>query len=113
MDDLAKEIAKALTEYSDEVAEIMEQEKSEVAKEGVKQLKATSPKRNGSYAKGWRVKKNGKGYIIHNAKHYRLTHLLENGHATRNGGRTKAIPHIAKVESNIIERFTKNIEKRL
>lgn len=36
------------------------------------------------YAAEWHVKE----------PEYRLTHLLENGHATRNGGRTKPVRHI-------------------
>lgn len=85
--------------------------KDEVAKEVVAagktalaDVKARSPVRakgGGAYQKSWAMRKetNVRGdvtrVIIHNKKHYRLTHLLENGHQKRNGGRTKAFPHIA------------------
>ena len=80
----------------------------QVAKEAVQQLKATSPrgkgKHAGEYAKAWTIKRQNdkrKGLAtitVHNRDHYQLTHLLEYGHALPQGGRSKAQPHIEKVE---------------
>lgn len=56
-----------------------------------------SPIRTGKYKDSWSVDVSGssvKRYKIYN-KEYRLTHLLEFGHATRNGGRTAPMPHLA------------------
>lgn len=73
---------------------------------------------HGAYAGSWSTK-NGKkltnvfSKIIYNKKYFRLTHILEFGHATRNGGRTKAIPHIRKTEDKYREKFTEELERKI
>ena len=61
-------------------------------------LKETSPKRTGKYAKGWTTEEHdtsrGFSVVVRNKAKPGITHLLEKGHMTRKGGRTKAIPHI-------------------
>ena len=110
--DIASQIADALAEYSEEVNQKLEDAKIIVADETVAYLKANSPVgRRGKYAKGWRKKKDGTGYVVHNATDYRLTHLLEKGHAKRNGGRTKAEPHISDAERLAIERMGVEIQR--
>ena len=112
MQDIASEITKALTEYTSEVEEKLDEIKSDVADETVNMLKVNSPKgRRGKYAKGWRKKKDGTGYVIHNATDAGLTHLTEKGHAKRNGGRTKAQPHISTAEEMAIKEFENKIER--
>lgn len=106
------EISKYLTEYSQEVKEELEQAKKETAEEAVKTLKSTSPKgKRGRYAKGWKATKEGDSYIIANPREASLTHLLEFGHALRNGGRTAAQPHIAPAEQEAILTFEERVRK--
>lgn len=114
MQDIANEITKALTEYTSEVEAEMDIIKSDVADETVEMLKANSPtgrRRISKYAKGWRKKKDGTSYVVHNATNAGLTHLTEKGHAKRNGGRTKAQPHISIAEQEAIKKFENKIEK--
>jgi hypothetical protein len=109
--DISKEIAKALSSYTTEVQKGLENAKTEVAKNTVKHLKSTSPKLTGDYAKGWVRKRVGSAEVVHNRTDYQLTHLLENGHVNRDGGRTQAYPHIRPAEEDAIEEYTKEVEK--
>lgn len=42
---------------------------------------------------------------------YRLSHLLENGHALRNGGRTEGTHFIKKAADPILEQYVKAVEE--
>lgn len=111
--DLSAEIMKCLQEYTDEVVEALEKTTKELADEAVGTLKQTSPKKSGKYAKSWTQTKQGGKRIVHNRR-YQLPHLLEKGHAKRNGGRVAARVHIAPVEQRIskeaVERFKENLK---
>lgn len=107
MRELQKQMNELLSEYGDEIISAVDDVLPKVCKQVVTFLKATSPKRTGAYADDWTFSKQKKGegismslrgYTIHNKDHYYLTHLLEYGHASRDGGRTKAVPHIAEAE---------------
>lgn len=50
---------------------------------------------------------------LYNDKNYRLTHLLEKGHALKTGGRTRAFPHIKPVEQEMTENFEKLIREKI
>lgn len=117
-DELQEAIMKALTEYEENIEEDVKNTTDTLTKEAVSELKQTSPRRKGTrknpYYKGWSRQKGkenkGKYTVkIHNKTNYQLTHLLEFGHATRNGGRTNAIPHIRPLE----EKYNKLYEERI
>ena len=109
VNNLANEIVRALRQYTDEVIEKVDAAGKEVSENGIQKLESTSHKDTGKYAKGWRLKKVGTKWVTYN-KIYRLTHLLEKGHAKVNGGRVEAKVHIAPVEQDMIEEFTRKVE---
>jgi len=117
IDQLAAEIAKGLAEYSQDIVEKVNISSEKIGKEAVKQLRQTSPKKTGKYAKSWAMateKEFGQPHkrIIHaKAPHYRLTHLLEHGHAKVGGGRVEGRPHIRPAEEMVIEEFVKEVEE--
>ena len=108
------EIQKILQKYGEDVDTNMSQIIDETAQKAATTLRNTSPvnpkgKKSGAYAKGWQVEKStsksarglNQSATVYNT-HPQLPHLLEHGHALRQGGRSPAIPHIAPVEEIIL-----------
>lgn len=114
---LADELDKILTQYTDEVMEVTREVLEEVGKDAVKDLKKTSPRRRGKYAKSWtsQNEKSPTGYsvTIYDKKRYYLTQLLEKGHAKRGGGRVDAIKHISTANDEAQEKAVKKIIERI
>ena len=113
----SQQMKSILNGYSDSLCRAIGETIQEEAEAAVDELKATSPRRKkkgGRYARGWNVQTfNGRTYTeaeIHN-KQYQLTHLLENGHASRNGGRVDPRVHIAPVEEEAVDNVVKKIEQ--
>lgn len=56
------------------------------------------------------LKKDKKSNKIHNKTDYQLTHLLEKGHAKRNGGRVNPEVHIRPNEERAVKEFESRIK---
>jgi hypothetical protein len=110
VDDLAGEIVLAVRTYTEEVGAAIEEAVKETAQAMAADLRETSPKKTGEYAKGWTYRKEAPGsYRVYNKKKPQLTHLLEHGHAQRGGGRVEGRPHIKPAE----ERHALQLERKI
>lgn len=102
VDEFVAALSKELSSYSEEITEGIKKAVDIVGKETNAEIKKhiTFNQITGDYVKSFRVKKvhesknkKLKTWYVVNGNH-RLTHLLENGHALWQGGRTEAYPHI-------------------
>ena len=81
-------------------------------------INSSAPVRTGKYARSWRAKTTKETsqsleVTVYSPTRYMLAHLLEHGHAKRNGGRVRAIPHIAPAEEHGEEELLQDIENAL
>ncbi|MGI5840161.1 MAG: HK97 gp10 family phage protein [bacterium] len=119
VDELAAEIARELAQFSQEVVEKVNVSSERVGKAAVKRLKEISPRRFGNYAKSWAmatepaVGQPHRRIVYVKAPHYRLTHLLEHGHAKVGGGRVAGRPHIRPAEEAVIQEFVAEVEEAI
>lgn len=126
--DFDKAIKDVLSQYGDQVNEVMGESIDSVSKQAVEKLQSVqtfAPNGNptGAYSASWKAEEVKTGRlsqkrVIHNQEHYRLTHLLEKGHVLKNGtgrtfGRVPAYPHIADVNEYVAQELPKEIERRL
>lgn len=58
-------------------------------------------------------KRGATAWVYVKAPFYRLAHLLENGHALRNGKRSKEFPHFADGDAYINDNYEKELKGRL
>lgn len=110
------DINKILSDYSTDIEEAIAAEAQAVAKQGANELKHTSPKRTGKYAKGWRVN-TSKGRHEIECEIYNinagLTVLLEKTHAKRGGGSVtpRSAGHIKATEEHCIKEYETEVDK--
>ena len=118
VDGLADAVMEGLEEYNKLATDKV---KAAVKKAGTtvrKEISSTAPRRSGKYADSWRTKTTAESstsmqVTVYSPSRYMLAHLLEHGHALRNGGRARAFPHIAPVEEAGEKQLTQDIERAL
>lgn len=119
IDQLGEAIQAQLTSFETSVREGVRKAVDETMGEMVKESKQNAQARPGSgrykrsigavigentllsYSKVWRVK----------SPHYRRAHLLDKGHATRNGGHYSGNAHVTNAERRAVDAFQRRIEE--
>lgn len=112
-DQLTSAVNEIVVDYKEGVEQSIGEAAVKAAKEGRQTLRQTSPKNTGHYARGWSYGKKKNGARIYNKTDAPLVHLLEYGHALRQGGRSPAIPHVKPVRDDIAKLFENEVKVRI
>lgn len=118
-DELSAAIANELNLYGANVIDGIKKEAKSGMSRLVKETKATAPvgKRQKHYRDSIKSRKTVENYReieyqwYVDGSDYRLSHLLENGHALRNGDRTEGTHFIEKASDPILEAYLKAVEE--
>ena len=113
---LADTIAKELETYSEAITEGIKAAVDDVSKELLQNTRAAAPAESGKYKKAISIKtafesptERRKQWYVKAPRHT-LSHLLEEPHKTRNGGTSRAFPHIKENEEKAVKDFESKVE---
>ena len=117
-DELVGAIDREFTEYVHMATKDVKKIMKKVADNTKNEISRNAPVKTGRYKKSWTVTKTKDTSLttlmtVHSKTRYRLTHLLENGHAKRGGGRTRAFLHIAPAEVKAEKELMESVERSL
>ena len=118
VDELTDAIMEELEEYKDLATDKMKKAVKDAGKTVKKEINNSAPVKTGRYKKSWTSRTTAETssdieVTVYSPSRYMLAHLLENGHAKRGGGRTRAFPHIALAESKGEEQLEADLTKAL
>ena len=121
IDSLGDAIERELTLFSREITENLKREAKDHMSQLVKETKKTAPvgHREKHYRDNISSKKTkddsfGASYTWYvKGSDYRLSHLLENGHALRNGDRVEGTHFIEKASEPILADFYEKVEEAI
>lgn len=116
-EELADTVMGAMQEYVDIASEDLKEAVKETADDVKKDIKSAAPVKTGKYKKSWKSKTVSESAekidIVVYAGKYQISHLLENGHAKRGGGRAAGIPHIKPAEEKGAEELVRKIKTKM
>lgn len=132
IDDLAKKVGKILEDYRDYACDTLAEDIRNAANRAVEEVKSKAPqhvgrytnldkrkRKPGTYKKSWKVKEDMKdarrpsATVYASGTNYRLTHLLEHGHAKRGGGRINGTEHIGPAERLAEQQIERDLARHL
>lgn len=120
IENLGAAIGRELTIYAENVTDAVNDEGRKAMKKLVRQTKATAPVGNrGTFKRNIAMKetqegRNMKRYTWYvKAPDHRLTHLIVHGHATENGGRTKANPFLQNALDQVLPEYEAAIKEAI
>lgn len=118
--DLDAVLRQTLTLYHEDTNATIDKASADAVKKLAKRTKATAPKgARGDFKKNISSKllkknRNGSTYVWYvKAPDHRLTHLLVKGHATRDGGRTRADPFLENAMAETLPEYENAIKEAL
>lgn len=119
-DEFAAELEQSLGAYNKDVNDALDRAGERCGKDTNSVIKKHCKFKGDKYIRAFRLERvkdssltsHWRWYV--KAPYYRLTHLLENGHAKRNGGgRTTAYPHISHGEEFARENYEEYAKEEL